>query len=100
MICSVFRPSRKKNGKRVRRRMWWGQYRLDGDIKVTRVPLDTPDKQVATARLNKIVKEIQQEREGLIAPAPMRDAMNRSLTELGDLYADSLDALGARRVRP
>jgi len=74
--------------------MWWGQYRLDGDIKVTRVPLDTPDKQVATARLNKIVKEIQQEREGLIAPAPMRDAMNRSLTELGDLYADSLDALG------
>ena len=94
MICSVFRPSRRKGGKRVRRRLWWGQYRLDGDTGITRVPLDTPDKQVALERLNKIVKSIQQEREGLIAPAPLRDATSRSLTELGDLYADNLDALG------
>jgi integrase len=94
MICSVFKPSRKKDGKSVRRRLWWGQYRLDGDTRITRIPLHTQDKQVAVERLNKEVKRIQQEREGLIAPAPMRDATSRSVVELGDLYADSLDALG------
>jgi integrase len=94
MICSVFKPSRKKNGKRIRSRIYWGQYRIDGDPKITRLSLKTADKQIALERLNKEVKRIQMEREGLIAPSPTRNAKARSVKELGDLYADSLDSLG------
>jgi integrase len=94
MICSVFRPSRVKNGKGVKRRLYWGQYRLDGDREITRVPLSTPDKQVARERLDKLVRTIQKEREGMIAPSAMRAATSRSVIELGDRYAASLDELG------
>ncbi len=94
MICSVFKPSRRKNGKRVQQRLWWGQYRLDRDTDITRVPLLTPDKQIARERLSKLVRTIQQERDGLIAPGSMREATSMSVSELGGLYANRLDELG------
>ncbi len=94
MICSLFRPTRKKDGRSVRSRLWWGQYRLDGDAAITRVSLGTPDKQVAKERLNNLVKRIQQEREGLIAPGPMREAGGKSLATLAELYTADLDSLG------
>ncbi len=94
MICSVFKPSRKKNGKRIRQRLYWGQYRMDGQVKVTRVPLATPDKQVAEERLRKLVVDEQKVATGLIAPGLMRDTASQSLIELGELYASSLEELG------
>lgn len=94
MICNVFRQSRKVKGKRVYQRLWWGQYRLEEDKTIKRVPLHTPDKQVAREKLNKIVRQVQLEREGLVAPAPMRKASSMTVTELGELYASELDELG------
>lgn len=94
MICSVFKPSRQQNGKSVRRRLWWGQYRLDGDTSITRVPLKTFDKQIAKERLTKLVKTLQQEREGMIAPGPMREAGGMSVPELCALYTACLEGLG------
>lgn len=94
MICSVFKPARKKDGKSVRRRLWWGQYKLDGDEALTRVSLQTADKQVAKERLSKIVRTIQQEREGMIAPGPMREAGSLTVTALAERYTASLDVLG------
>jgi len=97
MICSVFKPSRQLNGKSVRRRLWWGQYRLDGDTAITRVPLKTFDKQIAKERLTKLVKTLQQEREGMIAPGPMREAGGMSVPELCARYTglrrSEMDAL-------
>ena len=95
MICNIFKPSRRdKNGKKVRRRLWWGQYRLDGETRITRISLRTPDKQVARGRLDTIVKERQQERDGLIAPQTVRECADRDLSELIDLHADDLEARG------
>lgn len=94
MICSVYRPSRRKHGKSVKRRLYWGQYRVDGTRDITRVPLHTNDKQVARERLSKLVRNIQQAGEGLIASEPMRDAMSRSLGELGSLYTANLEDRG------
>ena len=94
MICGVYKPSRRKAGRRVRGRLWFGQYRLDGDVAVTRVPLKTADKQVARKRLDDIVRKLQQEREGLIAPAAMREAADSTLSELSALYTANLDSRG------
>jgi len=94
VICSVFKPSRKKDGKRVRRRLWWGQYRLDGDADITRVPLRTADKQVAKRRLDEIVRTLQQERAGLIASRPMRDAASTAIEQHIDLFTENIEALG------
>ena len=94
MICSVFKPSRKKNGKRIRQRLYWGQYRMDGQLKITRVALKTPDKQVAEERLRNLVVDEQKVTAGLIAPGPMRATASQSLIELGELYASGLEELG------
>jgi hypothetical protein len=48
---NVFKPKRKTDGKKSQQRMYRGRYRLDGDRKLTDVPLGTFDKQVAAERL-------------------------------------------------
>jgi integrase len=94
MICSVFKPSRKKNGKRIRQRLYWGQYRLDGHVKVTRVPLETPDKQVAEERLRKLVVEKQKAAEGLIPSATLRKAAQKPLDQHLDQFMADQEARG------
>lgn len=47
MISNVYRPSRRKNGRRIVGRMYRGKYRLDPREKLKDVPLHTNDKQVA-----------------------------------------------------
>lgn len=89
MVRSVFRPSRIRDGKRVRSRVYWGQYRFNPDDRISRVSLKTTDKRVAEKRLDGIIREIEQERVGLIAPRSVREASARSLSEhLDDLLAD------------
>jgi len=83
MICNVFKPKRKTDGKKSQQRTYRGRYRLDGDRKLTDVSLHTFDKQVAVERLKRIVRQKQQEREGLIASKPQRE--NEHL-QTGALY--------------
>ena len=71
-----------------------GALRLDGDRKLTDVPLRTFDKQVAMERLKKIVREKQQEREGLIASKPQREAAQRPLVEHLEDFIRSRQSIG------
>jgi integrase len=88
MICSVFKPSRTQNGKRIRQRLYWGQYRLDGHVKVTRIPLKTPDKQVAEERLRKLVVDAQKVAEGLAPSIPVRQAAEKLNVHLDSFLAE------------
>ncbi len=94
MICNVFKPKRKTDGKKSQQRMYRGRYRLDGDRKLTDVPLHTFDKQVAVERLKKIVREKQQEREGLIASKPQREAAQKLLAEHLEDFIRSRQSIG------
>ncbi len=93
MIQSVYRPSRRVNGKRKVARLYCGKYRLDGDRDIETVPLRTTDKQCAQALLRQIVLEKQQERAGIIAPRPLREAASRGL---GEHVAEFLEDVRAR----
>lgn len=77
MICFVFKPGRR--GKRAR--LYSGRYRLKADLKATTVPLHLVDKQLALEKLRKIIKEKEQEAEGWLAPARVRDAARKPLDE-------------------
>ncbi len=94
MICTVFRPKRKSDGKKSQQRMYRGRYRLDGDKKITDVPLQTFDKQVAVERLKKIIREKQQQREGLIASKPQREAAQKALAEHLEDFIRSRQSIG------
>ena len=94
MICNVFKPKRKTDGKKGQQRMYRGRYRLDGDRKLTDVPLGTFDKQVAVERLKKIVREKQQEREGLIASKPQREAAQKFVAEHLEDFIRSRQSIG------
>jgi len=48
MICNVFRPKRKINGRVHVGRLYRGRFKLDGEFKVTTLPLHTTDKQLAS----------------------------------------------------
>jgi hypothetical protein len=56
MILTVFRPKRIKNGKVQIARSCRGRYRLDGEKKITDIPLHTTDRRVAQQRIEQIVK--------------------------------------------
>ena len=89
MIKSVFKPTRKKNGKSVRSRIYWGQYRVDQADKISLVSLKTTDKRVAEQRLEEIVREVERERAGIAAPRALRDGAAKALTDhLMDFTAD------------
>jgi integrase len=97
MIKKPFRPSRIKNGKRVRAKLYRGRFRFDGETKIHDVPLHTTDKQIAEQRLNKIVLEAEREREGLIAPKIERDAANREILQHVEDFITSRVSVGRDR---
>lgn len=81
MIAYVFKRKRKKKGKIVPDRNYSGRYRLEGDFSATTVALQTADKQVAEAKLKKIVAEKERELVGLVAPKIQRESADRPLAE-------------------
>jgi integrase len=94
MILTVFRPKRIKNGKVQIARSYRGRYRLDGERKITDIPLHTTDRRVAQQRIEQIVKEKQMEAVGLLAPHAVRVASQTRLERhLSDYVAD-LQAVG------
>ncbi|MGC2576133.1 MAG: hypothetical protein WA376_00980, partial [Terrimicrobiaceae bacterium] len=94
MILTIFRPRRTKNGKVQIARSYRGRYRLDGEKKITDIPLHTTDRRVAQQRIEQIVKEKQMEAVGLLAPHAVRVASQTRLERhLSDYVAD-LQAVG------
>lgn len=89
MIASVFKPSRRQNGKRVQSRIYWGQLRLSPDDPIERFSLKTTDRRVAEKKLQDIVTEREREAAGILAPKPLREAAQRPLGEhTADYLAD------------
>jgi len=86
----VFRPLRSG----VRSRLFYGRYKIDGMSAPRTVALKTPDKTVARARLRKLIVEAQRVSEGLIAPAPEREAAALPLRALVGEYIFDLNARG------
>ncbi len=81
MLRFVFKPK----GSRVFR----GRYRVGNDPKIFDVPLHTDKRHVAEAELRQTVKELEEEKLGLIKPRALRDATRRPLSEhLADFIAD------------
>ncbi len=85
----IFKRSRLVNGVRVKAKTWSGRYRLDGDLKDTPVPLGVTDKQVAQSKLAGIVKQVRNERMGLVAPQLQVETLSMPLNSLiADWVAD------------
>jgi len=81
MLRYVFKPK----GSRVFR----GRYRISDSPKIYDVPLHTDKRHVAEAELRSLVKELEEEKLGLIKPRALRDAVSRPLTDhLSDFIAD------------
>jgi hypothetical protein len=54
------------------------RYRIGNDPKIIDVPLHTDKRHVAEAELRQIVKELEEEKLGLIKPKALRDARRRN----------------------
>jgi len=63
------------------RRIYQGRFKLPGDVKQTRISLETTDKRVAEKRLAEIVALAERERHGISVPQPLVEAANRPLIE-------------------
>ena len=97
MISHVYKPKRSVNGKVQISRLYRGRIKLSGDLKVQDIPLRTSDKQVAEKRLAEIIKERQQEAEGIIAPKSLRTATQKALQDHYKDYETDLTARGCSK---
>ena len=89
MRLTVFKPSRRINGKRIISRCYVGRYSLTNGGKLIQIGLNTPDREIARKRLSAIVLEKQREMEGMINSRAFRDAAIVPLSEhLKDYVAD------------
>jgi integrase len=89
MICNVFRPKRRINGRLRVGRLYRGRYKLDGEFKVTTLPLHTTDKQLANQKLLAVVRQREKELAGLTGRKPLREAAQSPLlNHLNDYLAD------------
>ncbi len=93
MICMIYRRKRTANGKTTLARLYRGRYRLDGDRKISEVPLNTSDKRVAQQRLEDFVREKQMEKTGMIAPEAIRKAAQSPIQSHLAQYVADLNAL-------
>jgi integrase len=98
MICTIFRPKRTKNGKVEVSRLYRGRFRIDGETKITDIPLHTSDKRIAQQRLEQIVREKQMEQSGMIAPEAIRNAALSPISEHLKQFASDLRALNRDSV--
>ncbi len=93
MISMIYRRRRTVDGKIEMARLYRGRYRLEGDAKITEVPLHTADKRVAQQRLEQIIRERQMEQSGMLAPESLRKAAQSPLEEHLNGYIADLNAL-------
>src|SRR5207253_1141072 len=74
--------------------LYSGRYRLTGRSKTITVALGVSDKQSAETKLRNLIRNLEREAAGIIAPKRMRDAANKSL---GDHLLDYVADLRARK---
>lgn len=94
MTKSIFRPTRIKDGKRIRARMYRLAYQLPGMPGKKYVSLKTSDKQVAERKADDFLRQLQQEEAGIIAPRKAREAARKPICEHLDAYVTDLSARG------
>jgi integrase len=86
VICYVY--------KRKGRRTWRGRYQFTWMSKIKEVPLKTADKQVAQKQLADLIRDVEQEHAGIIAPKPLREAAKTDLARHLEDYIRDLETLG------
>ena len=94
MEARIYRPKRRRNGKRITSRLYRARVKLAGDNKMRDIALKVADKQVAQQKLNKLVQELEHESAGLIPAKPERDAAQSPLLDLISEYVGELTVLG------
>jgi integrase len=92
MIEFVYRPSRRKSGKKVVSHYWYGCYSLGRGKKPIRVSLGTKDKIVAQKKLRDIVQQAEREALGLTVPKLQRDVLTTPIASLIGEYKADLQA--------
>jgi len=73
----VFKRKRRIKGKVVSSRCYYGHYTLSGDSRQRTVGLDTPDKQVAAAKLREIVQRAEREAAGVAVPQNLAESAQK-----------------------
>jgi len=94
MKCFVFKPKRRPGGKAAVSSCYSGRYRLSGEFRDTTISLGVSDKQVAEAKLRRIVQELEREGEGLIPSRKLRDGLQMPFSGLVEEYVAELNSLG------
>ena len=94
MISSVYRPKRKKNGKTVAGRVYRARIRMSPADKLIDVSLGTNDKQTAQKLLADMVRELNQERAGIIPSKAARSSAQTLLASHIDDFLASRESLG------
>jgi integrase len=94
MICMIYRRKRTISGKVEMARLYRGRYRLDGETKITDVPLHTSDKRIAQQNLEKLVQQKQLEAAGMAPSAAQRGAQQSPLLHHLKDYLSDLTATG------
>src|SRR5690606_493001 len=97
MTGYVFQPSRRRNGKRIKSRIWWAEYRLPWMAKAKRVSLEPSDKRVADQKLQALIRQAEQEFAGIVAPKPLIEAAKRPMVDHLREYIADLRARGLSR---
>ena len=98
MTKSVYRPTRMKDGKRVKSRMYRLCYQLPGMPGKKYRSLGTTDQQVANKKADDFLRELQQEQEGIIAPRAVREGVKQPLEKHLDDFVSDLRAQGRDRM--
>jgi integrase len=94
MICSVFKQRRRINGELKEAANWSGRLRMPWETKVSTVALHTTDKRIALHKLLQLADEREKERNGILAPKPVREAAERPLVALLQEYLLELESRG------
>lgn len=99
MPQSLFKPKRRdaRTGKTRESRYWWGQYRLEGDAKYTRVSLKTSDKRIAQKRLEELVTRKERLQAGILPPDAMAEAAAKPVTQHLEDFVACLDRTNRSR---
>jgi integrase len=85
---------KKKNGKVLVGRLYRGRYQLEEDSKSIEVPLKVTDKQVALSKMERLVREAQQERYGIIPPRSLSAALTTPIAIHVKEFIAELQKLG------
>ena len=94
MICNVFKQRRRVDGVLKVADNWTGRLRMPWESCASTVALNTSDKRIALHKLLQLADEREKERNGLIAPKPVREAAERPLTALLNDYLTELESRG------